>query len=359
MLFFNRYLRTCFPDTLPEKQPSSLSEVEATLFTPIPAKLRAICSLWTGFRVGPEGVTLDEKVQAFFQPFEVLALFTGDGATLKNKWLTEVNGKRVTLFAVLAAGVRFEIDCGGTRPAGIHGLFDPQQRRPRPESVVEFVSFEDAVAKLGLAKYLEGEEAPGKEKETSKGKEIVVAENVIEAEVMVEEKALRGSGDVGFLRVWGPGPPVLPSIERLAEALGKVKGLDEPFDLEVGGVDMVVFFARPRVKKVETAPGEESPLQWLMEEGLVRGVTERMAAMMAKGSVAVIVAPATMPKEWIVGLKELRFTSWAFNLQTKVSSTKIHDLIVPLNGAKTHMAFQIKYFYTKTQHCSVQRYKEH
>ena len=297
------------------------------LYTNIPAKIRAFLSLWTGFTLGADNTTvLDLKLQKFFVKWEIEALFTGEGSAKKNKWLVEVNDMKVNLLAVLAAGVRFEIDCGGTRPKGVHLVWDMQQRKPTADSpLVDFVAFEDAVERLGVKHLVEVAEGVERrrDEEGQVGKEKEPAETEGEAEVVSELKKLRGESEVGYLRVWGPGPPVVPSKDSMEEALGKVSGLDGPYDLEKGGVDMVVFFARPRNKKMEVEPGQQGSLRWVMDEGLVRGMTARMAELMTEGSVAVIVAPPIMPKEWIVGLKPEPYSTWSFSLCDKVSDDDI------------------------------------
>lgn len=312
------------------------------LYRNIPAKIRAFLSLWTGFTLGAENATeLDPKLQKFFVKWEIEALFTGEGPAKKNKWLVEIDGMKVNLLAVLAAGVRFEIDCGGTTPKGVHLVWDMQQRKPSPESpLVDFVTFDEAVERLGVKQFVEAAEGVEKRKEEREGaleKDREAAETEGGAEPVSELKKLSGEGEVGFLRVWGPGPPVVPSKESLAEALGKVTGLDGPYDLEKGGVDMVVFFARPRNKKMEVEPGQQGSVRWVMDEGLVRGMTARMAELMAEGSVAVIVAPPIMPKEWIVGLKPEPYSTWSFTLQDKVG-------VEDFGGGKTR-------FYDKSLLC--------
>lgn len=309
----------------------------ASLDSMPPEVIRPAVLSWLGFTKGNDGkLAYDESSQLVFTDPEIEALFEGEGSKLKNDWLTEVNGVEVTLKLYNMLGCRWEIDCGGARPRGVKIEFDPQTGMAEEGSAkVDYVGVERMAAIIGI-KEAEAEEdeeeeeaEEGGEDDKEKGGSGSEEEEDDDWELQVKE--LQGEGTVAYLKVFDEedgSKPVVPGEEMMALGLGKAKtfATGTKFDLSKGGVDLVVFVAKPQPRVLEEEGGEEKKvILWLPEEGFVRGMARLMGKMLAKGSVIVLIAPLIMPHEWMEGLRCLQ-SSWTFGVRSKVSFFQPEDM---------------------------------
>ena len=332
----NRYFRTAFPENPKaiafQNVASDLDRVKVS-FMGMPDKIVKPALLkWAGWKpVEGGGMVYDESSQKFFTPLEIKALFSSEeDKGMKNNWLTEIRGVPVTLELYNKLGCRWEIDCGGKRPGGVRIQWDPMTGRVQESSeVVEYVSMAQVANYLGIGKKSEvaktTEEGAAEQLESSE-KPAEGEEEMEESDPdwKVEKKETGGDADLVFLRVYEDANPmrrVVPGDDLIARGLGMAKGLgDVAFDLEKGGVDLVVFIVKPEKREWKEAAepgGKPEEIEWMPDEEWVRGMCRLAAGVLAKDSVLVAVAPVAMPAEWMEGLKELD-SAWTFGVLCKV-----------------------------------------
>lgn len=340
-----RYFRTVFPDVLASlafQDIRSDEDMVNAAFSKLPGKVVKPSMLeWAGWKPEGDQLVYDEATQKFFTPLEVDLLFGGGNVKQRNDWLTEVREVPVTLELYLMLGCRWELDCGGSRPTGIRLKWDPQTGEVDPESeTAVYLSIETVASYMAVKKESvpaeEESDHPMSETGSQEGEDDQNEEGNVEAERaeaereidrtvewLPEDKRLGGEGEVVMLRVFDgedKGKKVVPDVNLVALGLGKAKGLEEGvlFDLERGGVDAAVLFAKPCKKELKDESGEvKEQVYWMPEEEWVRGMSRLMGKVLAKGSVLVLVAPLGMRAEWMEGLEELE-TAWTFYVRAKV-----------------------------------------
>lgn len=351
MIFF-KVLPDCEDEDLVElgrrSELMTMAEKLDCAFASVPAPLRKTMIGWAGWgeQTGTRLWVFREEDQRYFQPLEVDALFRGEEKKRRNKWLTAVEGEPLTLRLYTLLGVRWDIDCHGKRPEGVRVQWDTQLGVPLEDSKkADYISVQGAYSLLKIDEGLpdvekeeESEEEeehdqgrglpeevkePEKEGEGTEGAKTEEGEEWPENEV----KELKGEGEVVFLRTFTmaePPKPVVPEEALLEKGLAKASegrmGQQATFDLEKGGVDLVVLILRPQLLIVKGGDGEETKkIPFLPDEKWVRGMAKRAVRIMAEGSVVVAVAPATMPHAWLEGLECIP-SAWTFGVLGKVST---------------------------------------
>ncbi|GAQ77889.1 hypothetical protein KFL_000050260 [Klebsormidium nitens] len=325
------YFRSCFPLQLSDlptdiEDKSSLKTMAEWGYSGLPRVVKKHAMDWAGLEpaAGAELKWSADK-QTYFAEWEIKALFEGERPGKKNwkdKEVTDGLGNGpLSLQATVVLGVGWENDSGGVLPKCIPAERTDPEIEP---GFVQFVSLRNLAQRVGKP----GPEVIGEEKEPAPNEsgdeeeEVEKEEGEEEEAVENEVKELEGGSGVGFLKFFGPkGVTVVPKVKEILEALGYAKELGEKkemaFDVEKTGVDMTVFFVRPRSKKVAEIDGSEKEIRWLPAEEFVSAVSERMEKVMAKGSVAVVVAPPALPEAWMVGLKKMHASTWGFRLVDK------------------------------------------
>ena len=306
-------------------------------FDAVPGKLRKVVIGWAGWRQrgGQDAWFFSSADQKFFSQVEVEALF-GDGEKKKrNKWLTKVEEEPLTLALYNLLGVRWDIDCGGVSPQGVRTQWDAQLGVPLEDSEkADYISVQEAYGLLRMDEGLpdlwveepeEEEKGRGEPEIESSQKEEGEEEKAEEDWPEDEVKELKGEGEVVFLRTFtlsDPMKPVVPEESLLEKGITKAKesmlGPGATFDLEKGGAHLVVLNLKPQLLIVKGEGEDESKkIPYLPDEAWVRGMARRAVKVMAVGSVAVVIAPATMPQEWLEGLQCIP-SAWTFGVYGKV-----------------------------------------